>query len=74
MSVARCPFRDIHTLQLGMAYETENEVFVLFPEVTLSQADAVSLTLSGIFMDGDVSGTFMNQLKERLFLKLEYSF
>jgi hypothetical protein len=74
MAVLRYPFRDIHTLQLGMAYEIENEIFVVFPEVTLSQADAVSLVLSGIFVEGDIAGTFMNQLKERLFLKLEYSF
>ena len=74
MGVARYPFRDIHTLQFGMAYETGNEIFIIYPEVTFSLADAVSLVLSGIFVEGDVAGTFMSQLKDRIFVKLEYSF
>ena len=74
MSVLRYPFRDIHMLQLGMAYETENEILIGFPEVTLSLADAASLVLSGVFVEGDVADTFLSQIKNRLFVKLEYSF
>ncbi len=74
MSVLRYPFRDIHTLQFGMAYETKNEILIGFPEVTLSLADAVSLALSCVFVEGDVKGTFMSQMKDRIFLKVKYSF
>lgn len=74
MSVLRYPFRNIHTLQFGMAYETENEIFIFYPEVTLSLADAVSLVLSAIFIEGNLEGTFLSQMKDRIFLKVEYSF
>ena len=74
MAVLRYPFRDIHTLQLGMAYEIENKILIVFPEVTLSLADAVSLVLSGVVVKGDVAGTIMSQMKDRIFLKCEYSF
>jgi len=74
MTVLRYPFRDIHTLQLGMAYEIENEILIIFPEVTVSLSDATSLVLSGTFVRGDVAGTIMSQMKDRAFIKLEYSF
>ena len=74
MTVLRYPLRDIHTLQLGVAYETENKIFIVFPEVNLSLADATSLVLGGIFVKGDTAGTFMSQIKDKIFLKLEYSF
>ena len=74
MAVLRHPFRDIHTLQLGMAYEIENEILIIFPEVTVSFSDATSLVLSGAFVKGDVAGTIMSQMKDRVFIKLEYSF
>lgn len=74
MSVLRYPFRDIHTLQFGMAYETNNEIFIVYPEVTFSLADAASLVLSAILIEGDLEGTFLSQMKDRIFLKVEYSF
>ena len=74
MGVVRYPFRDIHTLQLGVTYETENKIFIVFPEVSLSLADATSLVIGGIFVKGDTAGTFMSQMKDKIFLKLEYSF
>ena len=74
MGVVRYPFGDIHTLLLGVAYETENKIFIVFPEVSLSLADAASLVIGGIFVKGDVAGTFMSQMKDRIFLKIEYSF
>ncbi|MBM3240125.1 hypothetical protein FJZ31_27895 [Candidatus Poribacteria bacterium] len=74
MAVSRYPFRDVHTLQLGMAYETSNEILIVFPEVTLSPADSYSVILSAVKVFGDVTGTFMSQMKDRIFLKVEYSF
>ena len=74
MAVARYPFRDIHTLQFGMAYENENEIFIIYPEVTLSLADAASLVLSAILIDGDLDVTFLSEKKDRIFVKVEYSF
>jgi hypothetical protein len=74
MAVLRYPFMDIHTLQLGMAYEIENEILIGFPEITLSLADAASFVISGIFVNGDVTGTLMSGLKHGIILKLEYSF
>ena len=74
MNVLRYPFRDIHTLQLGMFYEIENEVLAFFPEFNFSLAEDVSLILSGIFIEGDASETFLGQMKDKIFLKVEYCF
>ena len=74
MNVLRYPFLDIHELQLGMLYEIENEVLAIFPELNFSLAEDVSLILSGIFIEGDVEGTFLEQMKDKIFLKVEYCF
>ena len=74
MSVLRYPFLDIHQLQFGMLYEIENEVFAIFPELNISLAEDVSLIFSGIFIKGDSEGTFLGQMKEMIFLKVEYCF
>lgn len=74
MAVLRFPFMDIHTLQLGAAYETENSILIIYPEIKISLSDAASLILSGIYVNGDVAETFMSQLKNRIFIKLEYTF
>ena len=74
MYVLRYPFRDIHTLQFGMAYEPDNEIYIVYPEVNLSLADAVSLVLSCAYVEGDIEGTFMSQMKDRFFITCEYSF
>ena len=74
MAVLRYPFRDIHTLLFGMAYGIENEIFIVFPEMTLSLADVASFSISTILTKGNLAGTFMSQLKDRIFVKLEYSF
>jgi len=74
MTVLRYPFLDIHTLQLGMAYETENEIFILYPEVTYSLADAANIVLSGIFVLGEATGTLISELKDKIYFKVEYSF
>jgi len=74
MAVLRGPYRDIHTLQLGMAYEADKAIIIIFPEVTISLSDMTSLVLSGISVKGDVSGTFISQLKDKFIIRLEYSF
>ncbi len=74
MNVLRYPFFDIHELQFGMLYEIENEIFAIFPELNFSLAEDVSLILSGIFIEGDASGTFFGQMKEKLFIKMGYCF
>ncbi len=74
MSVLRYPFRDIHTLQFGMLYEIENEVFAFFPELNFSLAEDVSLIFSGIFMEGDAEETIFSQMKEKIFIEMEYCF
>lgn len=74
MAVLRYPFRDIHTFQLGMAYETENEIFIAFPEVTLSLSDAASLVVTAFFLDGDLEEAFLSEMKDRIFVKIEYNF
>jgi hypothetical protein len=74
MTVLRYPFLDIHTLQLGMAYETENNIIIIYPEATYSLADAANIVLSGIFVQGEAAGTFMSGLKDKIYFKVEYSF
>ncbi|MCK5242655.1 hypothetical protein KAR34_09405 [bacterium] len=74
MTVLRHPFLDIHTLQLGMAYEITNEIFILYPEMTCSIVDAANIVLSGIFVQGEAAGTFMSGLKDKIYLKVEYGF
>ncbi len=74
MNVLRYPFRDIHTFQLGMLYEIENEVLAFFPEFNFSLAEDVSLIFSSIFIEGDAEGTFLNQMKEKIFFEMEYCF
>lgn len=74
MTVMRYPFRDIHTLQLGMVYSLENEAFVVFPEVTISLANALSLVLKGAYINGDTKDTIFEQLTEQASLQLKYSF
>ena len=74
MTVWRYPFPDIHTLQLGMAYETENNIIIIYPEATYSLADAANIVLSGIFIQGEAAGTFMSGLQDKIYLKVEYSF
>ncbi|MCK4235194.1 hypothetical protein KAX75_12255 [candidate division WOR-3 bacterium] len=74
MTVVRYPFWDVHTLQLGLAYETENEIFITFPEITLSLADAVSLKIGGMYISEQEKGSLLNQIKNMLFLELTYCF
>lgn len=74
MTVLRYPFRDIHELQIGMAYEIEHEILIVYPEVTFSLADAASLVLTGVFIEGDVAGTSMSRMKDKILVKLEYCF
>lgn len=74
MGVLRYPFMDIHELQFGMAYETENKIFIFFPEVTLSLTDAASLAISSVFYKGDTAGSFISQIKDMISVELEYSF
>lgn len=53
---------------LAMTAMTENS------EVTLSLADAISLVLTGVFVEDDVAGTLMSQMKDRILVRLEYCF
>jgi len=74
MSVFRYPIMDLHTLQLGVAYEPQEKIFVFYPEMTFSLDDALSFTLSGIYLDGDAQGTYMGFIRNRIFVKMEYYF
>ncbi len=74
MSVLRYPIMDLHTLQLGFACEPEKKIYVFYPEVTLSPDDALSIALSGIYVNGDTEETFMSFIRNRIFIKLEYFF
>ena len=74
MNVLRYPFRDVHTFQFGMLYEIENEVLAVFPELNFSLAEDFSLIFSGIFIEGESTGTFLKQMKEKIFIEVEYCF
>lgn len=74
MSVFRYPILDLHTLQLGFAYEPEKKIFVFYPEITFSLDDALSFVLSGIYVDGDVEETCMSFIRNKIFVRLEYFF
>ncbi|MCK4575188.1 hypothetical protein KAU34_02130 [candidate division WOR-3 bacterium] len=74
MAALRYPFLDIHTLQSGMAYETENNIFIVYPELTLSLADATSLKIGGMYITEQEKGSLLNQIKNMLFLELTYCF
>lgn len=74
MTVLRYPFRDIHTLQLGIAYEAENEVFIIFPEITLSLADATFLKFGGIYINKEMPGTLLGQIKKTVLVEINHYF
>lgn len=74
IAVLRYPFMDIHTLQLGMAYETESEVFIVFPEINISLADATSLKIGGIYISEQAGGSLLSQIKNMALIELEYYF
>ncbi|MCK4396734.1 hypothetical protein KAW96_09095 [candidate division WOR-3 bacterium] len=74
MAVLRHPFRDIHTFQLGLAYKTENEIFIAFPEITLSLADATSLKIGAIYINEQVASSLLSQIKNMALIELEYYF
>ena len=66
--------RRIESFQIGVAYEFDNEFAIVYPELSFSFGDAISLVLSGIANKGDAAGTFMGQIKDKILVKLEYSF
>jgi hypothetical protein len=74
MAVARYPFLDVHTLQFGVAYEMESELYIVFPEITLSLSDAASLKMGGIYVSEQGTGSLSSQIRNRAFVELEYCF
>ena len=76
MSVLRYAFSFpvIESFQIGVAYEFDNEFVIVYPELSFSFGDAISLVLSGIATKGDAEGTFMGQIKDKILVKLKYSF
>jgi len=74
MSIAKQSFWDIHTIQIGMIYETENRVFIANPELKFSLSDAASLVLSAMFIDGSSENMLLSQMKDKIFFEINYVF
>jgi len=75
MAVLRYPSTsETHTTQLTLAYNPKNDLFIVFPELSWSLADGISLKLGFLYIKGNLTNALFGQVKNQALFQINYNF